>query len=384
MPEHLHVVLRTERGATEPVEIRCGSDDFWSVAQQRAMERLYPRAQATHAPFVDLRRRAARIIPRFVPPYSRALVGTLPGFATAELTLEVVERLNQACFYALRARRIAAAYACVFLEDFEHGNPALIGRFYWAGLAAFASKQVACTLDHPALAQAAPDTAVALGKGNLWLYNDAWPWHFAWALCPGSVHMCMDKRSAENFDPVVLANLRDQEWADEVLPRLPCPIDERTGKVGQPIGQLGIAPLMREAINAWETYGLATSLQERQQYAMEHLMAMARHEQGEVLQGLVYDSCSVQTELELGGFVRDKVPKAQSFLMFKLQLSFSAEEYVEDTKWRSDAPEGIRISDYRERMKWIGDAAKQYHRLMTGEHRQAMLAQLRILADHDG
>ena len=113
-------------------------------------------------------------------------------------------------------------------------------------------------------------------------------------------------------------------------------------------------------------------------------MAMARHEQGEVLQGLVYDACSVQTDLALGGFVRDRVPKAQSFLMFKLQLSFSAEEYVDNAPWRADAPEGIRISDYNERMKWIDQAAGDYHKLMQGSGRARLLEQLRILADHDG
>jgi hypothetical protein len=70
--------------------------------------------------------------------------------------------------------------------------------------------------------------------------------------------------------------------------------------------------------------------------------------------------------------------------MFKFQLSFSAKEYVEDPEWRSDAPPGIRVEDYKERMKWIDRAAQKYHDLMTGEHRQRMLAELRILASYEG
>ncbi len=40
-----------------------------------------------------------------------------------------------------RAARIAAAYASFYLEQGEDGKPELKGRFYWMGLAAFASKQ---------------------------------------------------------------------------------------------------------------------------------------------------------------------------------------------------------------------------------------------------
>jgi len=49
--------------------------------------------------------------------------------------------------FGARAARIAAAYAEFYLERGEDGNPDLKGRFYWMGLAAFASKQVKCGLD---------------------------------------------------------------------------------------------------------------------------------------------------------------------------------------------------------------------------------------------
>ena len=383
MPEHLDFLLRTVLNPGPPVDIRCSCDDFWSVAQQRAMERLYPRAPCPQPGFLDLRRQPPRIFPRFIPRYSLALVGTLPPFATAVLTHEVVQRLNQACFYAIRARRVAAAYASVFLEDFEHGNPARLGRFYWAGLAAFASKQVACALDQPALAQGAPDTVIALAKGNLWLYNDAWPWHFAWALCPKSVHMCMDQRNATRLHPVVRTSLCNQEWASEVLPRVPWHIDENTGQVGESIGQLQVAPLMRAAIKLWDDEANSSDSTEQSSQRLEHLRAMARHEQGEVLQGLIYADDKFVADLEQSRFLRENLPGADRMLMFKLQLSFSAEEYADDPRWRSDAPPGIRLQDYKERMSWIDNAALRYHQLMNSECRARLLEQLRALANQD-
>ncbi len=50
--------------------------------------------------------------------------------------------------YEARARRIASVYAKIYLEQEIHGNKQLIGRYYWMGLGAFASKTVAAILKH--------------------------------------------------------------------------------------------------------------------------------------------------------------------------------------------------------------------------------------------
>ncbi|WP_026285456.1 hypothetical protein [Thiomonas sp. FB-6] len=183
MPNHLNFKFTTVRGGGPPVEIRCSCDDFWSVAQQRAMLELYPRAPNTDPHFINLSRETIRIIP---PPREPGLLlaegkglevlqrrldglGDMksePEFSSDPLVAQmhaeqrermrkrevnpvVIERYQRGGLrYATRARLIARAYACMFLEDFEHGNPKRQGRFYWAGLAAFASKQVACTLEN--------------------------------------------------------------------------------------------------------------------------------------------------------------------------------------------------------------------------------------------
>lgn len=50
--------------------------------------------------------------------------------------------------YEARARRIASVYAKIYLEQENHGNKDLIGRYYWMGLGAFASKTVAAIFKH--------------------------------------------------------------------------------------------------------------------------------------------------------------------------------------------------------------------------------------------
>ena len=75
--------------------------------------------------------------------------------------------------FSARAARIAATYARFYLEQEEGCNPEFRGRFYWMGLAAFASKQVKCALDFipddPLLALTPPlaQPALRISKNEL-------------------------------------------------------------------------------------------------------------------------------------------------------------------------------------------------------------------------
>ena len=274
MPEHLKFILRTLRDPGPPVEIRCSCDDFWSVAQQHAMLQLYARIVQHQPGRIDLSRHCPRVIPPdpLPDPGWPAPRHKDPKGRWTDIEPQLrAEYHGVVVRYSSRAQRIAGAYARVFLEDFEHGKPERLGRFYWAGLAAFASKQVAFTI-----------------QNKLLLF-----------------------------------------------------------------------------------------------YAMRHLWAMARHEQGEVLQGLIYGNPRFRKEIELGRLTGMPPLSYMPFICFRMQLSFSASEYVDDPDWRSDAPPGIRIDNYHERMDWIRDTAGQYHKLMSGPCRRRLLAELRTLADHD-
>jgi hypothetical protein len=388
MPDHLNFLLTTVRGAKEPVKIICSGDDFWSVAQQFAMLQLYAVDVKQVSNEITLRRPDRRIVPPHPAPDLSCPAPRVRGAngETVDLRGKIIwnRYLTGVSRYSNRALRIAGAYARMYLEDFEHGNPALLGRFYWAGLAAFASKQVAFTLKYMLVQVFAPSTIAALGRGNLWLYNDALPWHYAWALCPKSVRKCADERDVMTMHPVVLDNLCWQEWALFAVCCVPWNFDDRTAKLGKPIGHLKWAPLLGKAIDGWEALAAETNESRKPKLALAHLRDMARHEQGEVLQGFTYGGLMFRRDLHLTRALDWGFGVSEKALMFKFQLSFSAEEYVEDPEWRSDAPPGIRVEDYKERMEWIDKAALKYHQLMNGKCRQRMLAELRILGSYEG
>ena len=88
--------------------------------------------------------------------------------------------------YSMRASRIAGTYARLYLEIERDGNSKIgdsskKGRFYWMALGAFASKTVACTLEHWTLTVTKHGIAVTasdwFGQGNFWLFQDIAGWH---------------------------------------------------------------------------------------------------------------------------------------------------------------------------------------------------------------
>lgn len=124
--------------------------------------------------------------------------------------------------YEARARRIASVYAKIYLEQELNGNRQLKGRYYWMGLGAFASKTVAAVFKHGLTAWGykwAPVIGGGLGgilggtvinsmirdpvhdfaKGNLWLFMDIAPWHYAWSASPASFNQCKDERKVSKF-----------------------------------------------------------------------------------------------------------------------------------------------------------------------------------------
>ena len=135
-------------------------------------------------------------------------------------------------WYEQRARRIAAIYARIYLEMEKElgGNPNLKGRFYWMGLGAFASKTVAATFDSWITRTGyqgnkiilnypdAPKSVHIFAKGNLWLFMDVAPWHWAWALSPSSFEQCKTSRNASNYVAPVKKALNALPWASTALP----------------------------------------------------------------------------------------------------------------------------------------------------------------------
>ncbi|WP_026285457.1 hypothetical protein [Thiomonas sp. FB-6] len=141
---------------------------------------------------------------------------------------------------------------------------------------------------------------------------------------------------------------------------------------------------MTEAIEGWKRIEAEPKPAKRRALCMGHLWAMARHEQGEVLQGLVYSDTGLLQDLQKSRLTRDGMKLDKYVYLFKLHLSFSAEEYSTDDEFRSDAPRGIFLEQYKERMQWIKTTAQRYHQLMSGSKSERMFAELRKLAAWDG
>ncbi len=157
----------------------------------------------------------------------------------------------------IRARRIAAAYARVFLEDFPHGDKSKIGRFYWLGLGAFASKQVAATPRALASKYGArwSELYAGLGRGNLWLFNDVLPWYVTYAVDAETFHMCAHSRDSRNMVDQVMANLARQLGYADSIESIPYEIDGETGDKKSKLGYFKCTPLIIEGfekVKQWD------------------------------------------------------------------------------------------------------------------------------------
>ena len=248
--------------------------------------------------------------------------------------------------YAVRARRISATYARFYLEQEEGGNLAKKGRFYWAALAAFASKTVACTLEDwrvGAQSMVFPETRDGLGNGNFWLFCDISCWHWYYSLYPGSFDMCLDSRNTDNYVSAVKAQVRKLPWSAQALPKI------KKLAVSKEI-KLGFAK-----VREFENQRRADL---RQQIQMDHLLAIADHEQGVILQPLIYDDPDFVYWLEKqrSPWVRWAAPN--------LELVFSSACSTGSAALKSMATDDTKLEEFRSRMKWIAHAAEQFHGLM--------------------
>lgn len=283
----------------------------------------------------------------------------------------------------VRAKRIAAAYARVFLEDFHLGDKSKIGRFYWLGLGAFASKQVAATLDTwQVKAVHCSELRAGLGRGNLWLFNDVLAWFYGYAAGADTFEQCANARDSSHFVEQVATNFARQLDHDISIDKVPYEIDGETGAKKAKLGYLKCTQIVKNGfalVAAWEK---ARDV-DRPAIAFSHLIAIAQHEQGEVLQGLIYDNPDFQCWLGLQRHARTishkiALPQFIRALVPSLQLVLISDYTTENAKYRSDAPDNIIVENYRKRMDWIQKAAEKYHALMLTQQ-TFMLNQLNTI-----
>ncbi|WP_065501334.1 DUF2515 family protein [Burkholderia stabilis] len=362
------------------VDTHCNCKIIWSLAQQYAMAQLDTRTPILKDGTPDYRFSSHTISDTKIEPGDASFVGKN---------------------YGARARRVASSYARMFLEDFHLGEKEKVGRFYWTGLGAFAAKQVSANIESWQVDKV-PGMGIVhegLGKGNLWIYNDLLPWCYGYAADPVAFQDCAKQRDSQTFDSTVQKNLMRQQWADEVVKKCPVIIEASASMddagSGKPIGKDVENPgyfkwtervsIGFDLVKQWEE---TTNEKKKASFAFNHLWVMAQHEQGEVLQGVIYNDKAFIGKLSFQRTMdhatsSDKwwAAPARAFhaLIPPLQLSFTAQNETSDMQYRSNAPKDLILEDYVPRMAWIKDTGKLFHFLMQ-KQRTYMLSELKSIA----
>jgi hypothetical protein len=253
----------------------------------------------------------------------------------------------------IRARVIAATYARLYLEQEESGDPDKKGRFYWAALAAFASKTVACTLENTRVnAQYAfltKKVKIALAKGNLWLFYDIGAWHHYYTRYGDCFDFCLLKRNSNSLNDELKAATKVMPWSEEVLPK---------------IGFFKRTPAVEEGFRLVKNFETTTDRKLRPQIQWKHLLEIAKHEQNNVLQPLIY-SAENQDSKDFVDWIRwQREYKVLNWIAPTMKLVFGRACDTSDPELESVAPQGTKLEEYQSRMDWITKAAERFHKLM--------------------
>ncbi|MPV67488.1 DUF2515 family protein [Burkholderia sp. BE17] len=366
------------------IDANCDCKIIWSLAHQYAMAQLDTRTPILKDGTPDYRFSSHTVSETKIEPGDASFVGK---------------------HYGARARRVASSYARMFLEEFHLGEKDKLGRFYWTGLGAFAAKQVSANLESWQVDKTPFMGTVheGLGKGNLWIYNDLLPWCYGYAADPAAFQECAKQRDSRQFHPTVQKNLMRQQWAGDVVPKCPV-INEASASMddagsGKFVGSGSESPgyfqwtprvsIGFSLVKQWEATADNTF---KNNFAFNHLWVMAQHEQGEVLQGLIYNDKAFISKLKFQRTMdqatsSDKwwAAPARAFhaLIPPLQLSFTAQNETSDMQYRSNAPKDLILEDYKQRMAWIKDTGKLFHFLMQ-KQRKYMPSELKSIAAMGG
>ena len=275
--------------------------------------------------------------------------------------------------YAARARRISATYARFYLETEQGGDASKLGRYYWMALGAFASKTVACLLDKFQVKSgyafgtltlnilSLRNIANGLGQGNLWLFGDIAPAHWFYNKYPHHFFngmACIHKRNSDDLVEPVKSKIKALPWAEKSLWK---------------IKNFQASSYLKEGFqHVCEIEKMAPS-QMRRSAQFKHLLAIANHEQHEVLQELIYKDPEFNrwTARERWWWIHWAAPT--------YELVFTHECTAGDPELKSVAPDDLIVEDFKSRMGWIVKAAEKFHNLMATKNSH-MMAELNTMA----
>ena len=270
-----------------------------------------------------------------------------------------------------RNRRINASYAKLWLAD---------NRFQWAGLAAFASKQVGCGLLHSAevseknrrvrelvgrafaaysgagastMVQSGTEAAAQymyrkLGFGNAHLFLDIYP-----------LHRFFMERGWEEFKTYLAKRQNDKypvHWA----------VDRNTLRFGTPF---------QEIIDGFDLINSGNLKRSVDQ--------LAQHEQVNILQKIMYNDPVLQRLLALNQYAWATGFPTGDYEEIKLTLSAECRAKSGFTSWFSKH-KNAELWVVQQRMPFVLAAASQFHQLLHGPERPYVEASIRAIAAGGG
>ncbi|WP_171498161.1 DUF2515 family protein [Acinetobacter bereziniae] len=301
--------------------------------------------------------------------------------------------------YEARARRIASVYAKIYLEQENHGNKQLIGRYYWMGLGAFASKTVAAVFKHGLTTWGYKWISIGLirdpvhsfAKGNLWLFMDIAPWHYAWSMSSKSFDDCKEKRDVAKFTHIK-EEVLNIPWSNclPIIQNLKC-----TDEIREAFGYLSSIE------NNFKRKGKTRkqNFNDSSKTLFEHLLAIAVQEQRNILQELVWKDWKVEAQATLQRYTNvpdstlvlssdyfvdavKPIRKSQSILPSAYNKQSIEKEYrgrhsgvldkLAETVY-SEPSANTKVANYDSRIEWIKTAARKYHRLMLDDKGRTFL-----------
>jgi hypothetical protein len=330
-----------------------------------------------------------------------------------------------------RAERTAGNYAQLFLDDEGTANA---GRFYWAGLAAFAAKQVVdgmktarqFLLWRPQSASelvrfSAAVTYYYLAKGNLWVFLEVVPWHlFYRQYGPACFQHCCERRDVDTYDAPVKKMIKKQPWAsgpnegmlqvmDMAVPiaNFKHPIGSRPLNDGAALAEINNCRMtepLRRAFAYIRDYETKTEKNIKGLAAYNAAWASLEHEQKLHLQRMLYDHPEFKNALDMNDRARCFPNLAWLTGATDPTLFFHADAQVDEKTYQRDVePYDITMEeitakmelkdgalfDVDARMRYVEVILQKYHKLMTATsavngkppHRDYMVGQMKIIAE---
>ncbi|WP_157958931.1 hypothetical protein [Salinicola sp. RZ23] len=279
------------------------------------------------------------------------------GFFDSEAHYELISKFSE------RAKVIAGVYARFYLEQEDGCAPDKEGRFYWMGLAAFASKQVMCALQFSEslwLWVTNPSGVGGkisknyLGEGNFWLFQDIFVWHWFYANHSDCYECCFDSRdsrlysSSSEFD--VLGNVAALPWADDALEK---------------VNYFRINEYVSNGFSLIREMELDADPLSLSQARFDSLLQIAFHEQLKILQPLIYDNFVFARVLDA-----QEIGESVDFfnIIPRRVASFSIQcDIGDDNKDKEVAMQEGDLYNEVDRMIFIRAVAVRYHQLMEND-----------------